>query len=169
MRRAKGGSARRLRMGSTEGCAAQHRSFYIRRHSFSCQTKGPTLPTIEGRALKSSSATVPGSSPANPPPSASPSCCADSLSTVGGLSGHPHAWTSAASDGAAGSCSHWGCWRHTPRGCWSDPCRCRIPALWQPWAVPWAGCIWRLRAYGGCKDSRPGEWGGHSHSAISWL
>ena len=69
--------------------------------------------------------------PQSPCPSARPSCRADSLSTVGGLSGCPHAWTSAASGGAARSCSHWGCWRRTLRGCWSGPCWRRLLAVWR--------------------------------------
>ena len=99
--------------------------------------------------------------PRSPRPSARSSCRADSLSTVGRLSGCPHAWTSAASDEAAGSCFHWGCWRRTPKGCWSGPCRRRLPAVWRPSAAPWPGCIWHPHAYGGCKGSRPGDGGGH--------
>ena len=56
----------RLAMGGTEGRAVRRRPFYLRRPHFSCRTKEPTLPTIEGRALKSSGATVPASSPAKP-------------------------------------------------------------------------------------------------------
>ena len=97
--------------------------------------------------------------PRSPRPSARPSCRADSLSAVGGLSGPLHAWTSAASDEAAGSCSHWGCWRRTPKGCWSGPSRCRLPAVWRRSAAPWPGCIWHRRAYVGCKGSRPGDGG----------
>ena len=40
--------------------------FYLHQRRFSCRAKEPTPPTIEGKALKSSSATVAASSPAKP-------------------------------------------------------------------------------------------------------
>ena len=117
-----GGSMHQLAMGGTEGGVAL---FYLCWHRFSRQTKEPTLLTMEGTALKSSGATVLASSPAKPP-SISKAFLPRWLTVRrGGLSGRLHAWTKAASDEAAGSCSNWGCWQRTPKGCWSGPSRRR--------------------------------------------
>ena len=160
-RRRRGGSAHQLATGGTEDRAARCGPFYLRRRRFSRRTKEPTPLMMDGTALNSSSARGLASSPGKPSSISKAFLpCWLTVRHRRALRG-PHVWTSAASDEAAGSCSHWGCRRRTLKGWWSGPCRRRLPPVWRPWAVPWPGCIWHPRAYGGCKGSRPGDGGGH--------